>query len=78
MYTKTMSDEPIKPELPSDAEIEARFSKIKENLTLELEKNWPDEDRKRLTEFGYQVKTAGSATLSAIAKEGTSLVAGMR
>ena len=37
MYTKTMSDEPIKPELPSDAEIEARFSKIKENLTLELD-----------------------------------------
>ncbi|MEI7987212.1 MAG: hypothetical protein WCI55_16440 [Armatimonadota bacterium] len=32
-----MSDEPIKPELPSDAEIEARFSKIKENLTLELD-----------------------------------------
>lgn len=32
-----MSDEPIKPELPSDEEIEARFSKIKENLTIELD-----------------------------------------
>ena len=48
------------------------------NLTLELEKNWPDEDRKRLTDFGYQVKTAGSATLSAIAKEDTTLKSGMR
>ena len=48
------------------------------NLALELEKNWPDKNRKRLTEFGYQVKTAGSATLSAIAKDGESLVTGMR
>ena len=48
------------------------------NLSLELEKNWPDQDRKRLTEFGYQVKTAGSATLSAIAKHGESLDIGMR
>ncbi|MEI8281489.1 MAG: AtpZ/AtpI family protein [Armatimonadota bacterium] len=32
-----MSDEPIKPEMPSDAEIEARFSKIKENLTTDLD-----------------------------------------
>ena len=48
------------------------------NLGLELEKNWPEKDRKKLTEFGYQVKTAGSATLSAIAKDGESLVTGMR
>ena len=48
------------------------------NLALELEKNWPDQDRKRLTDFGYQVKAAGSATLSAIAKEGGRLVTGMR
>jgi hypothetical protein len=32
-----MSDEPIKPEMPSDAEIESRFSKIKENLTTDLD-----------------------------------------
>jgi F0F1-type ATP synthase assembly protein I len=32
-----MSDEPTKPELPSDEEIEARFSKIKENLTTDLD-----------------------------------------
>jgi F0F1-type ATP synthase assembly protein I len=32
-----MSVEPEKPELPSDAEIEERFSKIKENLTVNLD-----------------------------------------
>ena len=32
-----MSNEPEKPKLPSDEEIEARFSKIKENLTVDLE-----------------------------------------
>ena len=48
------------------------------NLNLELEKNWPDEDRTRLSDFGYQTKTAGSATLSAIAKEGGAVVPSMR
>ena len=48
------------------------------NLSLELEQSWPEEDRTRLDVFGYQTKTAGSATLSAIAKEGGDLVAGMR
>ena len=32
-----MSSDPQKPELPSDADIEARFSKIKENLTVDLD-----------------------------------------
>lgn len=32
-----MSNQPEKPKLPSDEEIEARFSKIKENLTVELD-----------------------------------------
>jgi F0F1-type ATP synthase assembly protein I len=32
-----MSDEPIKPQMPSDEEIEARLSKIKENLTTDLD-----------------------------------------
>ena len=32
-----MSNEPEKPKLPSDEEIEARFSKIKENFTVELD-----------------------------------------
>ena len=48
------------------------------NLALELEKHWADVDRTRLAAFGYQVKTAGSATLSAVANEDGSFVAGMR
>lgn len=32
-----MTNEPEKPELPSDDEIEARFSKIRENLTVQLD-----------------------------------------
>ncbi len=48
------------------------------SLDLEMEKGWPDIDRERLASFGYQVKTAGSATLSAIAKEGERFVVGMR
>ena len=39
------------------------------NLSVELEKNWPDKEQSKLSEFGYQVKTGSSATLSAIAKE---------
>ena len=48
------------------------------NLPLELEKHWPDADRTKLAAFGYQVKTAGSATLSAVANEDGSFVTGMR
>ncbi len=48
------------------------------NLSLELEKHWPDVDRPKFAEFGYEVKTAGSATLSAIANEDGSIVTGMR
>ncbi len=48
------------------------------NLDLEIEKAWPEVDRANLTAFGYQVKTAGNATLSAIAKEDERFVAGMR
>ncbi len=48
------------------------------NLALELEKQWPDADRTRLAAFGYQVKTGGSATLSAVGNEDGSFVTGMR
>jgi len=48
------------------------------NLSLELEKNWPGKDQDKLSEFGYQVKTSSSATLSALAKEDGRIVAGMR
>ncbi len=48
------------------------------NLALELEKHWADADRTKLEEFGYQVKTAGSATLSAVANENGRLVTGLR
>ncbi len=47
-------------------------------LTLELESSWPKEDRAKLVEFGYAVKTAGNATLSAVADERGMLVPGMR
>jgi len=48
------------------------------NLSVELEKSWPGKDQAKLSEFGYQVKTGSSATLSAVAKEEDRLVAGMR
>ena len=48
------------------------------NLSLELEKSWPEDDRNRLTAFGYQIKTAGNATLSATATEEGRIVGGMR
>jgi gamma-glutamyltranspeptidase/glutathione hydrolase len=47
-------------------------------LNLEVENAWPEADRRRLEDFGYHVKNAASATLSAIAKEDGKLSAAMR
>lgn len=47
-------------------------------LTVELEKTWPQSDRATLDQFGYQIKTAASATLSAVASEQGRIVSAMR
>lgn len=48
------------------------------STNVEVEKAWPDAEREALAKFGYRVKTAASATLSAVAFEGGQLVRGMR
>ncbi len=48
------------------------------NLSLELEKNGQDNERAKLNAFGYLVKSADIATLSAVGKEDGRFVAGMR
>lgn len=45
---------------------------------VELEKAWPETERQSLEQFGYKLKTASSATLSAVALEGNQLAAHMR
>jgi gamma-glutamyltranspeptidase/glutathione hydrolase len=48
------------------------------DATLEFEKAWPAKTIEPLTKFGYKVKTAGAATLSAVAIEDGVMRAAMR
>jgi gamma-glutamyltranspeptidase/glutathione hydrolase len=46
--------------------------------TLEVQPTWAKDDQARLSAFGYQVKEASMATLSAVAVADRQLVSGMR
>jgi gamma-glutamyltranspeptidase/glutathione hydrolase len=48
------------------------------DATLEFEKAWPEDETESFRKLGYTVKTAGNATLSAVALENGSMHAAMR
>ncbi len=63
---------------PLDAAMNAPRIHTEGGATVEFEKTWPEGDLPALVKMGYDVKTGGSATLSAVAIEDGVMRAAMR